>query len=71
MFLTHLFASSPIISHMIIDPYYLPSLVLLAAINSDLDRLREFLHAKIAKRKKQIHPEHSARFNHGMQLLID
>jgi hypothetical protein len=41
------------------------------AINSDSDKLREFLRAKIAKRKKQIHPEHSARFNHDMQLQID
>jgi hypothetical protein len=41
------------------------------AINSDSDKLREFLHAKIAKRKKRIHPEHSARFNHDMQLQID
>jgi len=41
------------------------------AINSDSDKLRDFLHAKIAKRKKQIHPEHSARFNHDMQLRID
>jgi hypothetical protein len=41
------------------------------AINSDSDRLREFLQAKIAKRKKQIHPEHSARFNHDMRLQID
>ena len=41
------------------------------AINSDSDRLREFLQAKIAKRKKQIHPEHSARFNHDMRLRID
>jgi hypothetical protein len=41
------------------------------AINSDSDRLRDFLHAKIAKRKKQIHPEQSARFNHDMQLQID
>ena len=40
-------------------------------INSDSDRLREFLQAKIAKRKKQIHPEHSARFNHDMRLQID
>ena len=39
--------------------------------NSDSDRLREFLDAKIAKRKKRIHPEHSARFNHDMQLQID
>jgi hypothetical protein len=41
------------------------------AINSDSDRFREFLHAKNAKRKKQIHREHSARFNHDMQLQID
>jgi hypothetical protein len=41
------------------------------ATASDSDRLREFLHAKIAKRKKKIHPEHSARFNHDMQLQID
>ncbi len=38
---------------------------------ADSDNLKEFLHAKIAKRKKQIHPEHSARFNHDMQLQID
>lgn len=41
------------------------------AINSDSDRLREFLQAKIAKRKKQIYPEHSVRFNHDMRLQID
>jgi hypothetical protein len=41
------------------------------AINSNSDKLGEFLHAKIAKREKQIHPEHSARFNHDMQLQID
>jgi hypothetical protein len=41
------------------------------AIQSDSGRLREFLHERIAKRKKQIHPEHSARFNHDMQLQID
>jgi hypothetical protein len=40
-------------------------------INLDSDELRKFLHAKIAKRKKKIHPEHSARFNHDMQLQID
>src|SRR5918995_384814 len=53
------------------DPYYPPTSIFLVAINSDSDKLREFLHAKIAKRKKQIHPEHSARFNHDMQLQID
>jgi len=37
----------------------------------DSDRLRKFLHAKIAKRKKQIHPAHNPRFNHDMQLEID
>jgi hypothetical protein len=41
------------------------------ATASDSDRLGEFLHAKIAKRKKKIHPEHSARFNHDMRLQID
>jgi hypothetical protein len=39
--------------------------------DSDSDRLRKFLHAKIAKRKKQIHPAHNPRFNHDMQLEID
>jgi hypothetical protein len=39
--------------------------------DSDSDRLREFLYAKIAKRKKQIHPAHNPRFNHDMQLEID
>jgi hypothetical protein len=29
------------------------------------------LHERITKNKKQIHPEHSARFNHDMQLQID
>jgi hypothetical protein len=41
------------------------------AIHSDSGRLREFLHERITKRKKQIHPEHSARFNRDMQLQID
>ena len=39
--------------------------------DSDSDRLRKFLHAKIAKRKKQIHPAYNPRFNHDMQLAID
>ena len=29
------------------------------------------MHAKIAKRKKQIHPAHNPKFNHDMQLEID
>jgi hypothetical protein len=41
------------------------------AVNSDSDKLREFLHAKIAKRQKQIHPAHNPRFNHDLQLEID
>jgi hypothetical protein len=41
------------------------------ATSSNSDKLIEFLYAKIAKRKKKIHPEHSARFNHDMQLYID
>jgi hypothetical protein len=40
-----------------------------ATTNSD--RLKELLHEKIAKRKKQIHPAHNPRFNHDMQLEID
>src|ERR687897_3736017 len=39
--------------------------------DSDSDRLRKFLHAKIAKREKQIHPAHNPRFNHDLQLEID
>ncbi|HKG29781.1 MAG TPA: hypothetical protein VKA91_00800 [Nitrososphaeraceae archaeon] len=54
-----------------INPYYLPTSIFIVAINSDSNKLREFLYAKIAKRKKKIHPEHSARFNHDMQLKID
>jgi hypothetical protein len=37
----------------------------------DSERLRGFLYEKIALRKKRIHPEHSRRFNHNMQLEID
>jgi hypothetical protein len=40
-------------------------------INSDSDKLNEFLHEKIAKRKKRIHPAHNPRFNHDLQLEID
>jgi hypothetical protein len=53
------------------DPYYPHTSIFIVVINPDSNKLREFLHAKIAKRKKQIHPEHSARFNHDMQLQID
>jgi hypothetical protein len=37
----------------------------------DSERLRGFLYENIALRKKRIHPEHSRRFNHDMQLEID
>ena len=37
----------------------------------DSERLRGFLYEKIALRKKRIHPVHSRRFNHDMQLEID
>ena len=40
-------------------------------MSDDSERLKGFLYEKIAKRKKQIHPEHSLRFNHDMQLEID
>ena len=39
--------------------------------DSDSNRLKEFLHAKIEKTKKQIHPAHNPRFNHDLQLEID
>jgi hypothetical protein len=39
--------------------------------DSDSTRLKGFLHAKIEKRKKQIHPAHNIRFNHDLQLEID
>ena len=41
----------------------------MATTNSDI--LKELLHEKIAKRKKQINPAHNPRFNHDMQLEID
>ena len=34
-------------------------------------KLKEFLHAKIDKRRNQIHPAHNIRFNHDLQLEID
>ena len=40
-------------------------------MSDDSERLKGFLYEKIAKRKKLIHPEHSLRFNHDMQLEID
>ena len=40
-------------------------------MSDDSERLKGFLYEKIAKRKKQKHPEHSLRFNHDMQLEID
>jgi hypothetical protein len=40
-------------------------------VTDDSARLKEFLKEKIAQRKKRIHPEHSPRFNHDMQLEID
>ena len=40
-------------------------------MSDDSERLKGFLYEKIAKRKKQIHPEHNLRFNHDMQLEID
>jgi hypothetical protein len=51
--------------------YYLPTPFNRVTTNSESDKLIEFLHAKIAKRKKQIHPAHSPRFNYDIQLEID
>ena len=54
-----------------VDPYYLLILNFSYGYSFRIGKLREFLHERITKRKKQIHPEHSARFNHDMQLQID
>jgi hypothetical protein len=40
-------------------------------VTDDTERLKGFLYDKIAQRRKWIHPEHSPRFNHDMQLEID
>jgi hypothetical protein len=40
-------------------------------VTNDTERLEGFLCDKIAQRKKRIHPEHSPRFKHDMQLEID
>jgi hypothetical protein len=40
-------------------------------VTNDTEGLKRFLYDKIAQRKKRIHPEHSRRSNHDMQLEID
>ncbi|MGI8832371.1 MAG: hypothetical protein ACR2IS_07020 [Nitrososphaeraceae archaeon] len=55
----------PFIKILIIFEFH-PSL-----LADDTNRLKEFLHQKIDKRKKQIHPAHNPRFNHDLQLEID
>ena len=40
-------------------------------MTDDIERLKGFLNDKIAHRRKKIHPAHSPRFNHDMQLEID
>jgi hypothetical protein len=40
-------------------------------VTDDTNSLKGFLYDKTAQRKKRIHPEHSPRFNHDMQLEID
>ena len=54
-----------------LDPYYLLTFYFLLADDTNSNKLKEFLHAKIDKRKKQIHPAHNIRFNHDLQLEID
>ena len=54
-------------SILIIFQFY-PSLL---ADDTNSNKLIEFLHAKIDKRKNQIHPAHNIRFNHDLQLEID
>jgi hypothetical protein len=40
-------------------------------VTDDTEKLKGFLYDRIAHRKKRIHPAHSPRFNHDMQLEID
>jgi hypothetical protein len=40
-------------------------------VDTDSIKLKEFLHEKIDKRKKQFHPAHNPRFNHDLQLDKD
>jgi hypothetical protein len=40
-------------------------------VTDDIERLMGFLYDKITQRKSRIHPAHSPRFNHDMQLEID
>jgi hypothetical protein len=40
-------------------------------VTDDIGRLMGFLNDRIAQRRKKIHPAHSPRFNHDMQLEID
>jgi hypothetical protein len=56
---------------MFLQPIFIifkPSTLL---VTDDIERLKGFLRDKIAQRKKRIHPAHSPRFNHDMQLEID
>jgi hypothetical protein len=43
----------------------------LLADETNSNKLKEFLHAKIEERKKRIHPAYNIRFNHDLQLEID
>ena len=54
-------------SILIIFQFY-PTLL---ADDTNSNKLIEFLHAKIDKRKNQIHPAHNIRFNHDLQLEIN
>jgi hypothetical protein len=40
-------------------------------VTDDTERLKGFLYDKITQRKRRIHPQHSPRFNHDVQLEID
>jgi hypothetical protein len=40
-------------------------------VTDDTERLKGFLYDRITQRRKRIHPQHSPRFNHDMQLEID
>jgi hypothetical protein len=53
------------------DPYYLLTFQLSLLLSIQIQKTYRISTCKEAKRKKQIHPEYSARLNHDMQLQID
>jgi hypothetical protein len=67
--------SNPMMNTFRIDNNYnkrgLHFLETLFVLASQILNIKNREHAKIEKRKKQVHPAHNIRFNHDLQLEID